>query len=54
MSTYDYVINRRHSRTVDQTLSQFNEMNQTQRTESTGLLRFIPQKVNFTIKIYLI
>jgi hypothetical protein len=29
ISTYDYVVNRRINETVDQTLSQFNQLNQT-------------------------
>jgi hypothetical protein len=34
MSTYDFVMNGRHNRTVDQTLSQFHQLNQTNRPET--------------------
>jgi hypothetical protein len=54
MSTYDFVINRRHNRTVDQTLTQFNQLNQNHQSKPTGLSRFIPQTVYFLITIDLI
>ncbi len=34
MSTYDFVMNRRHNRTVDQTLSQFHQLSQNNRSDT--------------------
>ena len=50
MSTYDYVVNRRHDRTVDQTLSEFNQMTQQQNIESAILSKIPQQKVCRSIR----
>lgn len=34
LSTYDFVMNRRHNRTVDQTLSQFHQLSQNNRSDT--------------------
>ncbi|CAF0965470.1 unnamed protein product [Adineta steineri] len=37
MSTYDYVVHRRHNRTIDQTLTQFNQLTQNPNAEQKNL-----------------
>ncbi|CAF3390146.1 unnamed protein product [Rotaria sp. Silwood1] len=53
-STYDYVVNQRLNQTVDQTLSQFNQLNQNHRNDplsSTKQSKFSFQKRNKTNQI---
>ncbi len=46
ISTYDYVVNQRIDQTVNQTLSQFNQLNQNyHHDQSTS--KFNPPKVRF-------
>lgn len=40
ISTYDYVVNRRHNQAVNETVSQFNQMNQNQQAKTGFLSRF--------------
>jgi len=58
MSTYDFVINRRHNRTVDQTLTQFNQLSRTHNIESNPpsipLSKLHTEKVYSIQKTYLI
>jgi hypothetical protein len=53
MSTYDYVVSRRHDRTVDETLSQFNQLGRNHNTNSTApsisLSKLNPVKVYFMV-----
>jgi len=57
ISTYDYVVNQRMDQTVNQTLSQFNQLNQNYHNNRPGSakeLKFNPPKVYIYINIYFI
>ncbi|CAF1488227.1 unnamed protein product [Adineta ricciae] len=43
-STYDFVMKRRHNRTIDQTLTQFNQLAQNSREEPARASKFLPIK----------
>lgn len=45
MTTYDYVVNRRHDRTVDQTLAEFKQLARNHQSEPKNPPRMIFQKV---------
>ncbi|UJR35867.1 hypothetical protein I4U23_028610 [Adineta vaga] len=44
ISTYDFVMRRRHNRTIDQTVSQFNQLAQTAKEEPARASKFLPKK----------
>ncbi len=48
ISTYDYVVNQRIDQTVNQTLSQFNQLNQNYHHDQPTS-KFNPPKVRFHI-----
>jgi len=51
LSTYDYVMNRRMNQTIDQTVFQFNQLNQNHYPSSlSNHSMFSPQQVRNEIK----